>query len=291
MERRVRLDNVAAAVRVARDLGIDVGEPVVLRDLGTTLVHLAPSPVVARAWAAGRRDPVVVEHEIGITTYLADRGARVAPPYGDPGPHRSGDHVVTLWNLLDHDRGRPLDGHAAGRALREIHELLAEPAAAGFADLPHFARLEEASDVVAELEVTPDDRAGLDEMLALAAVQLPLLDLPFQPLHGDAWLGNVLRTPGGPVWTDFEFVCRGPREVDVATNEAVADERGRAPADDDFLAGYGAVERDLVEAVTPLSLVPFVAWTYRLAGEQPERLPIARSRLVEALAGLRRATG
>ena len=89
------------------------------------------------------------------------------------------------------------------------------------------------------------------------------------------------------MWTDFEFACRGPREVDVATNETVAAERGRRPEDDDFLAGYGEHDRELLAAVTPLSLVPFVAWTFRLAAERPEALGTARARLDVALEGLR----
>jgi Ser/Thr protein kinase RdoA (MazF antagonist) len=281
-------DTVDAAVEVAGRLGIHVLEPVVLRDLGTTLVHLAPSPVVARAWRVGRRDPVVVEREIGLTAYLAEGGAAVAPPYADPGPHQVGDHVVALWDFVDHDRTRPLDGRRAGRALRQIHDLLAEPGAAAFDDLPHFARVEEASAVVAALDVTAEDRARLDEMLALAAAEVARLGLPLQPLHGDAWLGNVLRTPDGPLWSDFEFVCRGPREVDVATHLAVVAERGPRPEDDGFLEGYGDHDPDLVEAVFAPALVPFVAWTFRLAEERPEHLPTARRRLEKALEGLRR---
>jgi hypothetical protein len=280
-------DGVTAAVDVAQRLGILVREPVVLRDLGTTLVHLAPSPVLARAWPVGRRDPGVVSGEIGVTAYLAERGARVAPPYDDPGPHRSGDHEIVLWHLLDHDRERPLDGGDAGRALREIHELLAEPAAARFSDLPHFARLEESTAVVAALSPTPEDHSGLEEMLALAAAVVARLDVPLQPVHGDAFLGNVLRTPDGPVWTDFEFCCRGPREVDIATFESVVAERGARPEDEGFHEGYGEHDRDVVTAVLAPSLVPFVAWTFRLAEHRPDFLPVARQRLATALAGLR----
>ena len=221
------------------------------------------------------RDPVTVAHELVVTSYLAERGAAVTAPYDDPGPHHEGDQVVTLWRLVDHDPDRILDARAAGRALREIHDLLAEPAAPDLGDLPHFARLEEATAIVAALDPAASDRAGLEEMLALAADRLAELDLPLQPLHGDAWLGNVLHTPDGPVWTDFELVCRGPREVDLAGNQAVARLRGSSPADDELLEGYGDVDRDLVAAVLPVALVPFVAWTFRLAGEQPEYLPAA----------------
>ena len=57
------------------------------------------------------------------------------------------------------------------------------------------------------------------EAVALATSAVAGLDVPLQPVHGDAWLGNVLRTPGGPVWTDFELLCLGPRELDLACNE------------------------------------------------------------------------
>ena len=40
--------------------------------------------------------------------------------------------------------------------------------------------------------------------------------LPAQALHGDVSIGNLLRTDGGLVWNDFEDVCAGPVEWDVA---------------------------------------------------------------------------
>jgi Ser/Thr protein kinase RdoA (MazF antagonist) len=279
-------DRVSAAVTVGRRLGLRVDEPVVLRDLGSALVHLAPSPVLARAWVTGQRDPAVVEYELAATSYLAACGAPVAAPY-DEATHVVGDHTVTVWHRLDHDPQRPLDGSAAGRALRLVHELLDSPAAPDASGLPHFVRLDTARRVVDELEVPDSDRGDLEEMLSLAGAEVSRRSLRLQPLHGDAWLGNVLRTPTGPVWSDFELMCRGPRDADLAANEAVSRDRGRTPADDAFLDGYGEVDLDAVAALTPLALVPFVAWTFRLAGERPDFLPGARSRLATALAGLR----
>jgi hypothetical protein len=83
-------------------------------------------------------------------------------------------------------------------------------------------------------------------------------------------------------------VCQGPREVDLAANLAVARLRGGSPADEDLLTGYADVDRELVEAVLPLALMPFTASTYRLAGERPDYLPAARARLALTLEGLRR---
>jgi hypothetical protein len=114
-------DRVRAAVEVAGRLGIEVVEPVVLRGVTSTLVHLAPSPAVARVWPTGRGDPVMVAHELEVTTYLASRGAPVAAPYAEPGRYDASECTVTLWLLVDHDPDRTLDARAAGQGLREIH--------------------------------------------------------------------------------------------------------------------------------------------------------------------------
>lgn len=58
-----------------------------------------------------------------------------------------------------------------------------------------------------------------DATLHRAAAELvPLaLSWPRRPLHGDAHTGNILMTPEGPRWTDFEDVCAGPVEWDLAS--------------------------------------------------------------------------
>ena len=57
------------------DLGVDAREAVVLRETRSTVVDLAPAPVVARVWPAGQRDPNVVRRELAVTAYLAHAGA------------------------------------------------------------------------------------------------------------------------------------------------------------------------------------------------------------------------
>lgn len=67
-----------------------------------------------------------------------------------------------------------------------------------------------------------------DQVLHHAAERLVPLALgwPRRPLPGDAHTGNVLTTPRGPRWTDFEDVCAGPVAWDLAsltvTEEAIA---------------------------------------------------------------------
>jgi Ser/Thr protein kinase RdoA (MazF antagonist) len=50
--------------------------------------------------------------------------------------------------------------------------------------------------------------------------------LPTQALHGDASLSNLLRTPTGLLWNDFEDVLRGPVHWDVAGYVMALEDRG-----------------------------------------------------------------
>jgi aminoglycoside phosphotransferase (APT) family kinase protein len=62
--------------------------------------------------------------------------------------------------------------------------------------------------------------AGLARLRASAERMAPFLEAPggeVQPVHGDAHPGNLVATREGLVWIDFEEVCRGPVEWDLAT--------------------------------------------------------------------------
>jgi hypothetical protein len=269
---------------VAAALGLDARDAVVVRQTSSTVVDLAPAPVIARLWPAGRRDLDVVRRELAVTSYLAHAGAPVAAPWTEAGPHERAGLVVTLWWRVDHDPDRPLDGAAAGRALREVHDHLTDHDGAG---LPHFARLDELRAVAAILDPASAEAAELGEAIALAEVVVAGLGVQLQPVHGDAWLGNVLRAPGGPVWSDFERLCLGPRELDLTCNETAARSRGRRPEDDAFLVGYGHHDAALRDRLAPLELLTLAASTYQLAASRPAYWDLARTRLTWALDGLR----
>jgi Ser/Thr protein kinase RdoA (MazF antagonist) len=276
------VDSLTAARDVAGRLDLDAGDAVVLRELRTAVIHLRPSPVVARVAPATEED--VVRRQVAVTAHLADRGAPVAAPWTRPGPYRAGDRVVTLWEHVDHDDGRPIDGFAAGVALREVHEALADLEPGG---LPVFPRLDEVRRLLATLDPPPAQARDLAEMLDRAETEAARLDVPLQVVHGDAWLGNVLRTPDGPLWTDFELTCVGPRELDLTCNDTSARDRGRTEEDEAFLAGYGAHDVALRLRLAALELTLLTAWTYRLAADKPAYTNHARTRLSWALAELR----
>src|SRR5688500_19947970 len=98
---------VAAAAALARENGLRVGEPTVLNDLFSLMVHLKPAPVVARVATCmpKLRTPIEgwLEREIAVTTYLAEQGAPVVGPSQElpPGPHERGGVPISVWTYVE----------------------------------------------------------------------------------------------------------------------------------------------------------------------------------------------
>lgn len=187
-----------AAVSVARAHGLTVSSPLVLRHLSNTLIWLRPAPVVARvatATALVRSPAAFLERDLAVSAYLAARGVPVVPASGElpPGPHAHSGFTMTFTQHVPHD-------------------LSVVPSPASFASL--LASLH------AELARYPGPlpvAMPFDDMAALgcAAPDRPAGGAA-RPLHGDAHPGNLLWTPAGPVWNDFEDTWLGPVEWDLA---------------------------------------------------------------------------
>ncbi len=246
---------IEAAVAVARGLGLSVDAP---RELGTWsnhVVHLAPAPVVARiATLTSRIRPggAWLEDELAVCAWLAERGAPVLPPTDacDPGPHERNGFRMTLWSSVEPVEPVPAE---AGAELRELHEaLIAFPR-----ELRSWDPLPEVEAIAGYLDHSGAvaDAEALRELSAAAVVPAVLE----RPIHGDAHLGNVL---GPRLWGDWEDVCRGPVEWDVATLQASArvfgdSESARAAA----VAAYGDHDEKLVEELIPLRVLFVTAWS------------------------------
>ena len=117
---------------------------------------------------------------------------------------------MSLWRHVEHDTDAELLTGTTGAMLAELHGLLAGcpvdlPSLAGPAhDIPTLLpRLTGRLDA---------EGTGLLHRAWERLADLTLVSL--QPLHGDAHPGNLLATAAGPVWTDLEETCRGPREWD-----------------------------------------------------------------------------
>lgn len=205
---------VAASVACARSLGLDVTRPEVVAEGYSVRVRLHPHPVVTRVVTTGqalRGDPGPwLRREVEVVRFLSSAGAEVVPAWDDAGPHRVGDLEVTLWAWVDQLPGGVTGGVAGrvfGRMLGDLHGALA----AYDADLPLLVG--PLTDVATGLERSEDP-----VLHHAATALLPrVARWPTRPLHGDAHTGNLLLTPSGARWTDFEDVCVGPVEWDLAS--------------------------------------------------------------------------
>lgn len=263
---------LAAACAVAAEHGVACGQPTVINAGSNVLVHLKPSPVVARVMSG-----TVVLHEeperwlsreVAVLSFLAPSGIAVAPsPLIDPGPYQLDGLWMTFCEFVEH-RGQADLGDGAevlGGALRELHdELAAYPG-----DLPGFGDLQaRITRLLRLLRPSADLSAERIESLAtrLRALGEPVFaaPLPTQALHGDTSLFNLLRrASGGLVWNDFEDALRGPVHWDLAGFLVSLGLRGADPA---FvaraLAAYGGIDQRELAPFTAAHAVYDEIWQH-----------------------------
>src|SRR5260370_17976588 len=117
---------VQAAQEVARRHGIAAAQARVLHDATNVVVHLAPSPVVAKICRAsvGDRGWRKLTTEIEIARHLTRAGAPVVGPRQElpPGPHAQGEFAMTFWRHQDHTPDPPAASRAPGQPWRPVHD-------------------------------------------------------------------------------------------------------------------------------------------------------------------------
>ncbi|ADB34775.1 aminoglycoside phosphotransferase [Kribbella flavida DSM 17836] len=226
---------VEAAAAAARELGLSVTEPTVLYDVFSVVVHLKPSPVVARVpvvlpdalldlEVAGRRQ----QRELDVAQWLSELDKPVArpSPLVPREPVQRDGLSFTFWELVEQDTSTEPDYSQGTARAAELHAVLADYPA----ELPWFAPV--TSVVPQGLEqlkndtpmLTPDDvgrvRSEWDAVAPLLMTregwEQAFPGSVVQPIHGDAPSYNIIATPDGVLWSDFEDVNLGPIEWDLA---------------------------------------------------------------------------
>jgi len=269
---------MAAAAR----LGVTCAEPAVLADGANVVVHLSPSPVVAKVAAStpAIRDAAAwLQRELDVALFLTLAGAPVVPPSREvPATvHDYDGHVMSFWTYLTPTGTWPPDEDTAGSMLRDLHAVLRTyparlPVLAPLGDIPAFLARPQTLLTAADVSVLAETFARLTEELTAAAA-------PRQVLHGDAGVGNLMAAGGQWVWHDFEDTCSGPAAWDLAATTASPRlDRSR------ILAAYGdPVDPDQLRTCEQLRRLSLTIW-YALYAE---RLPECRPRATELLATLR----
>jgi hypothetical protein len=270
-----------AAAHVGREAGVRFDEPVVLHDSSNLLLHLAPSPVVARvatSTAIVRHGDAWLAREVSVAGHVARKGAPVVAPTPemDPGPHHFAGLTMTFWeHVVQIDD--PIDPRRAGEALRDVHEALRDYPG----ELPTMAVMREAEEIIERLTADGTVSSADGDLLRGTArdvrTRVAALDLPFQAIHGDSHLGNAINTAEGPLWGDWEDTCRGPTQWDLGCLRASGTALDGDPAKcEAAIAAYGTEPADaLVEARRLQGTV----WSLVFAKDHPDIAEKAQERL------------
>jgi Ser/Thr protein kinase RdoA (MazF antagonist) len=200
---------------IASRFGLRVTAPVRLADSNNVIVWLAPTPVVAKV---GTGHHHALSLELRGAQHLVRMGAPVVSPATElpQQVHHVGGFVATFWQYRRHD-GTEVHPEILAMALAALHEALATYPGT----LPSF---EEELHRVGQVLSQPQPSPALDETdrnLLLAALDRFQMELAScatdrRPLHGSPHRSNVLVVRGRPQFIDFETVCQGPLEWDLA---------------------------------------------------------------------------
>ena len=213
---------VHAAQEIAKRHGIAADQAQVLHDATNVVVHLAPSPVVAKICWASVGDPGwrKLATELDIARHLIHVGAPVVGPSEElqPGPHAHGDFAMTFWRHQIHDPDALATSRGAGHALAQVHEALNSYPET----FPSFLdrQVRRAAKILfgesAPSRLSTSDRDFLCSQYLSITSELHGRKLRCRTLHGDPHRGNVLVSKAGYLLIDFESVCSGPLEWDLS---------------------------------------------------------------------------
>jgi Phosphotransferase enzyme family len=228
---------VASATAAGRDLGLDVTDARVLYDVFSVIVHLAPSPVVVRvptvlppSYASSPETQTTQQRaELAVAGWLADRGHPVVPPspFVPREPVRRDGFSMTFWQFVEQVPDAEPDMPTRIEQTAQLHAALRDYDGGGLGFWAPFGTY--IPEGLAELKRMPDllTAADLERAQREWAVLSPVLTsrkafestfpgADVQPIHGDAPYHNMIVTPEGELWSDFELVTLGAVESDLA---------------------------------------------------------------------------
>ena len=257
VDRGLRARAIAAATAIAGTLDLQVDDAVVVQNSNKLALRLLPCDVFARAALVGQE---VAAFEVQVAQRLAAVAAPVASlePRVEPRVYERAGFAVTFWTYYRSvaDRGSPPDYAAA---LHRLHEAMRSVEIVA----PHFTeRIATAERLLTHRHETPalvdGDRRLLLDTLREAGQAVRSRADEDQLLHGEPHPGNLLGTPDGLLFIDFETCCRGPVEFDVA----------HVP--DEVSLHYPDVDQVLLQECRRLVLAMVAAWRWDVCDEFPD---------------------
>jgi aminoglycoside phosphotransferase (APT) family kinase protein len=260
-----------AAMSSASSLGLTAHDAAVLHNSNKLTLRLQPCDVLAQVAPAAHQ---CAQFEVDIAQRLSEVGSPVAALQA-PQVFVRDEYVVTLWTYYEPVTTQPIPPADYARALERLHAGMRR------VDLPtpHFTdRVSEAQTLVANHDRTPNlsdaDRIFLAGTLDHLRRAVSDSGRPEQLLHGEPHPGNLLSTPIGLLFIDFETCCRGPIEFDLA----------HAP--DEVADHYPAVDHHLLRDCRTLMLAMITTWRW----DRDDQFPDGHRLGIEWLSELRKAT-
>jgi hypothetical protein len=189
---------------------------VCLRSTNNTVTLVLPAGVVVK----GHRDHPAAQRELQIARVLSAAGAPVVPPAAGL-EHLVGEAAgqpLTFWSYVEPIPGE-LDAAELAHGLAALHWALHGCQAEAGPLRDCSAMLNDARAVlqsgILDPVLTREDRRLLADVLHDVSRQLA--DVRHQSvLHGSPHRGNVIAGRAGIVFIDFETICVGPVEWDLA---------------------------------------------------------------------------
>ncbi|MGV0715175.1 phosphotransferase [Mycolicibacterium sp. XJ662] len=273
---------VSAATAAGVALGLQVDDARILYEAFSVVVHLAPSPVVVRvptvlppSYAKSPQAQTAQQRaELAVIGWLAERGHPVVPPSPlvPAEPVRRDGFSMTFWQFVEQVPDAEPEMSARIEETAGMHAALRDyDGDLGFWTpfskyIPDgLAALQHRDDLLPSSDLARAQRewAVIGPMLtsrATFATALPGVSL--QTIHGDAPYHNMITTPDGELWSDFELVTVGAVESDlalvgpdgVATYDAAAVALGLRPLDQRVLRVTEAAAR--LGIVAALAMAP-----------------------------------
>lgn len=248
---------IAAATSIAASLDLPAEDAIVLHNSNKLALQLTPCDVFARVAPVGQE---VAQFEVELAQRLAEVGSPVCPlePRADPVVYTRDSFAVTLWTYFE-----PVTPDVSPADYAKALELLHVGMRKLDVPSPRFTdRIAEAEDVVADPDRSPEladaDRIFLSSKLASLRQAIEDRGAQEQLLHGEPHPGNLLSTKDGQLFIDFETVCRGPVEFDLAhVPEAVCEH-------------YPNIDQELLSECRQVVLAMIAAWRWELGDEFPD---------------------
>jgi Phosphotransferase enzyme family len=265
-EDEVLVRALRAASKVARRAA-GAPEAIVLYRSRRICLLLPELATVARMTPVDDESLAASARELAVSHYLAARGAPVVGPsaFMPLTPFVEEGMAITLWPHVAHAQAEYDDATEVARAafaLRRVHDAFADYPG----PLPSYAeRIDECARRLNRAQALPA-LAEADRLFLLRASErlgraLAGFTIRASPIHGDAHMGNVFLTPAGPLWTDFETACIGPREWDAAG----------VP----HLAAFDRLDARLYAVLSDLRSLCVVVWCSALAADPDKRAAAA----------------